>query len=105
MRTLSIACALFITLGLAASTRAGVEQEAPSCVKVRGEPRFQGYGQTHVVMVTNECDRKVRCEVYTNVDPYPRYTLVVAPGKTEEIATRQGSPASEFKPGYRCDYD
>jgi hypothetical protein len=102
---------LVVTLGLAltslalAQERAPVEQEAPACVTVRGEPRFQGYGQTHVVIVKNACDRHVRCEVYTDVDPSPRYTLVVAPGETEEIATRQGSPSSAFKPGYRCEHE
>lgn len=101
--------ALFVSLfGAAASPvlaaeRAPVEQEAPACVEVRGEARFQGYGQTHVVIVKSECQRVVRCEVYTDIDPAPRYTLVVEPGRTEEIATRQGSPSSAFEPGYVCE--
>lgn len=83
---------------------AGFEQSAPDCVKVRGEPRFLGYGQTHVVVVKNTCDRRVGCEVFTDVDPTPRHSIVLSPGSTQEVVTRQGSPSSAFQPGYRCDY-
>jgi hypothetical protein len=104
MRMLVVAFGLTLASLAFAQERAPVEQEAPACVTVRGEPRFQGYGQTHVVIVKNACGRHIVCEVYTDVDPSPRYTLVVAPGKTEEMVTRQGSPSSAFKPGYRCDF-
>src|SRR5690606_40744178 len=96
-------CALgLFGLGAYARAEGALEQEAPECVKVRGEARFQGYGQTHVVIVKNACEEAVRCEVFTDVDPTPRHVMVVQPGKTEELATRQGSPASAFRPGYRC---
>ncbi|NLY95719.1 MAG: hypothetical protein GXY23_17040 [Myxococcales bacterium] len=104
MRTLaSTTLAAWVALASPSKAEAPIEQDAPSCVKVRGEPRYQGYGQTHVVVVKNGCDKTVRCEVFTDVDPTPRYTLLVAPGETEEVATRRGSPSSAFRPGYRCE--
>jgi hypothetical protein len=78
--------------------------QAPlTCVVVRAQPWPAGYGWNHVVVVENHCQAEVRCEVATNVDPSPRYELVVPPGEERSVATRSGSPASAFRPIYTCE--
>ncbi len=77
--------------------------QAPECVTVRAQPWPAGFGFNHVVVVENHCREPVRCEVATNVDPSPRYELLVPPGEERSVATRSGSPASGFQPIYACE--
>lgn len=73
----------------------------PECIRVSKEAPFQGYGYTHIVVVRSSCERAARCEVATDVDPSPQ-RVRVAPGETERVVTRRGSPASEFQPRVTC---
>jgi hypothetical protein len=73
----------------------------PECLRVSQEAPYRGYGYTHIVVLTSTCERAARCEVATNVDPTPVSTRV-APGATERVVTRQGSPASAFTPRVTC---
>ncbi len=80
---------------------AAIEQ----CARVSASVRMEAYGFTHVVSLRNECDRPVSCEVWTDVDPTPHQTLRAAPGETQELVVRRGSPAREVNAGSRCQYD
>jgi hypothetical protein len=76
----------------------------PSCIEVSGEARFRGYAYDHIVIVTNGCDERARCEVWTNVTPERRPVTVEA-GRRQEVVTRVGSPARELTPHARCELD
>ncbi|MFT3926239.1 MAG: hypothetical protein QM778_27080 [Myxococcales bacterium] len=80
---------------------AGIEH----CAVATGSVRMEAYGYMHVVTLRNGCDRPVTCEVWTDVDPAPRYTLHAAPGAVEEVITRRGSPAREVSAEASCHYD
>ncbi len=89
-------------VALGGSARAEDESEVPECVEVRGEARYQGLGYAHVVIVDNGCERRARCEVWTDVTP-ERLGVTVQAGHEREVVTRQGSPAYEFRPSARCE--
>jgi hypothetical protein len=80
-----------------------LDQSAPECVTVEARPFLGAYGTNHAVAVTNHCERPVRCDVATDVDPEPRQTLTVRPGDTAVASTRLESPARVFTPLYHCD--
>ena len=61
-----------------------------------------GDGYRHVVTLSNGCQQPVSCEVWTDVDPTPHYTLQANPGKSAEVIVRNGSPASEVHAGKLC---
>ncbi len=79
--------------------------DVSQCAKVVGSARAQGYGYTHLVTLTNGCDRPVWCEVWTDVDPSPQYVLRAGAGQTDEVATRKGSPAREVRAESRCRFE
>lgn len=79
-----------------------LEKEAPACVLVRGEARYQGLGYTHYAIVKNGCAAALACELYSDVDRETRHRVTVAAGETHEEPLRRGSPASAFRVGYRC---
>jgi len=79
----------------------GIEQ----CARVSAGVRMEAYGYTHVVSLRNECDRPVSCEVWTDVDPTPHQQLRAAPGETQELVVRRGSPAREVNAGSSCQYE
>ncbi len=58
------------------------------CAKVSAEARNYAYGYNHVVVLSNQCQRPVSCEVWTNVDPTPHLTLEAKPGRTASVVTR-----------------
>lgn len=74
------------------------------CATVSASTRNQAYGYAHVVTLTNQCQRPVACEVWTNVDPTPRYTLQAKPGQSAEVTTRAGSPSRDVSAGKLCRY-
>ncbi len=78
------------------------KSDVSACAKVEASARAQGFGYTHLVTLTNRCDKPVVCEVWTDVDPSPQYTLRAAPGQSDEVITRKGSPAREVRAGSRC---
>lgn len=74
----------------------------PTCYRYRAAPLYQGLGWSHVVEVTNDCDRPLRCAVSTDVDPDPRHVAVLRPGQTLGFRTRVGSPSREYRPIVEC---
>ena len=66
-----------------------------ACANVSASTRLQAYGFAHVVTLSNQCQRAVSCEVWTNVDLSPRHTLQAKPGASAEVVTRGGSPSRD----------
>lgn len=100
-----------VTVLLLALTTLSAHAEAPGgapsadqCTVAKPVARYVGLGYQHVVEVTNNCAKPVRCEVWTDVDPTPRHNLSVKPGETGSVIVRQGSPAREFKAEKACKY-
>lgn len=75
-----------------------------TCANVSASTRLQAYGFAHVVTLSNQCQRAVSCEVWTNVDPAPRHTLQAKPGASAEVVTRGGSPSRDVSAGKQCRY-
>jgi len=73
-----------------------------SCASVTASARPQAYGHAHVVTLENHCSRAVSCEVWTDVDPSPHYTLSAKSGETAEVITRAGSPSRTVEAGKSC---
>jgi len=93
------ACVSFATAAAADSP-----QQVGDCATVTASARFKAYGYTHVVTLSNGCQRAVSCEVWTDVDPSPHFTLEAKPGKSAEVVIRNGSPASEVHAGKLCHF-
>jgi len=99
-----------VSLGLACLAFAGsAAAQAPSqdvgeCASVSASARFIGDGYRHIVTLTNGCQRPVSCEVWTNVDPSPHYTLQANPGKSADVIVRNSSPATGVQAGKICKF-
>jgi len=72
------------------------------CASVSASARPQAYGYAHVVTLANHCARAVTCEVWTDVDPSPHYTVTAKSGETVETITRAGSPSRAVQAGKSC---
>lgn len=75
--------------------------EPPPCVEVSTETPYRGYGYTHIVVLASSCERDLRCEVASDVDPAWQEVALEA-GATERVVLRSGSPARTFTPRVRC---
>ncbi len=75
------------------------------CAVVSAGTRLNAVGYNHVVTLANHCTRAVSCEVWTNVDPSPHYTLRAKPGESAEIVTRLGSPSRDVQAGKACHFE
>lgn len=84
---------------------AAPESDVPECVSLRAEPRQDGVGFMHVVIVQNRCRAVVRCRVSTDADPTPEHPVVVSPGQEAEVVTHTGSPVPGFRPRAVCRED
>ena len=105
LKLLLLAACLSLGLGLGGTAAAAdAPQQVGDCAQVTASARFNAVGYRHVVTLTNTCQRAVSCEVWTDVDPTPRYTLVAKPGKSAEVIVRNGSPASEVHAGKVCHF-
>jgi len=95
---------LFCAASLAFASSAAADSPKPvsECASVSASARYAGSGYRHVVTLTNNCQKPVACEVWTDVDPTPHYTLQADPGKSAEVAVRIGSPASAVRAGKSC---
>lgn len=89
-------------LAFAGTAAADSAEQASDCASVVASARFKGDGYRHVVTLTNNCQRPVSCEVWTDVDPSPHYTLQANPGKSAEVIVRNGSPATGVRAGKAC---
>ena len=101
MSTRSRGWALALGIGLTLPATAAGQSEVPDCVEVEAVPRWGASAYDHWVRIQNRCERAVRCEVATNVNPEAQ-TVTVAAGDTEEVLTWRGSPARTFTPRVRC---
>ncbi|HKO50825.1 MAG TPA: hypothetical protein VJV79_24060 [Polyangiaceae bacterium] len=95
------ACA---SLAFAGKAAADSPQQVGDCVSVSAAAIFKGDGYRHVVTLTNACQRAVSCEVWTNVDPSPHHVVQAKPGKSADVITRNGSPASEVHADKLCHF-
>ncbi|HYQ00606.1 MAG TPA: hypothetical protein VER96_18135 [Polyangiaceae bacterium] len=95
---------LLCAAGLAFASTAAADSPQPvgDCASVVASARFKGDGYRHVVTLTNNCQQPVTCEVWTDVDPSPHYTLQANPGKSAEVIVRNGSPATGVRAGKAC---
>lgn len=84
-----------------ANDRAGNELD---CARVTAEARNYGYGYNHVLTLSNQCQRAVSCEVWTNVDPTPHLKLDAKPGQSASIIARVGSPSRNVQAGKSCKF-
>lgn len=78
--------------------------DRPDCVHAWGEARYGALGYDHYVHVRNGCDRAVRCDVSTDVNPTPTRVRVEA-GRATEVLTFRGSPASSFRATAACELE
>ena len=76
--------------------------DANECAQVTASVRAEAYGYTHIVTLKNACDKPVACEVWTDVDPSPRKLLTAAPGESDFVVTRRGSPARAVEASKDC---
>jgi hypothetical protein len=88
-----------------ATTTTPAESGVPvTCVKYWGEARYAPYGYDHVVHLVSSCDRSVRCDVSTDVDP-TILSVTVSPKEHVEVVTRRRSPSQSFAPRATCHGD
>ncbi|MBZ0119525.1 MAG: hypothetical protein K8H88_21220 [Sandaracinaceae bacterium] len=80
---------------------AAAQDARPACVEVEAIVRYGAGAYDHWVRVQNNCDRRARCRVATNVNPDPQ-TILLEPGATREVITFRGSPARELTPNVTC---
>lgn len=73
-----------------------------SCVLVRAEARYAGFGYNHIVYLNNTCGDSVSCEVSTDVQPSP-VQVSLESGQSTEVLTFRGSPAAVFHAKVSCD--
>jgi hypothetical protein len=96
-----------LVLGVASIASPVAADPAPGtldCASVTASVRLQATGYAHVVTLANHCSRAVSCEVWTDVDPSPHYTLSAKSGETVETITRAGSPSRVVQAGKSCHF-
>jgi len=96
---LTLLCVGFVAF---ASSAAADPPPVGDCAKVVASARFIGDGYRHTVTLTNGCTQPVACEVWTNVDPSPHYTLQANPGQSAQVIVRNSSPATGVQAGKTC---
>ncbi len=92
----------FLAVATAAFVRAASAEGSTDCASVSASARLEAYGYSHVVILTNRCQTRVSCDVWTNVDPTPRVRLSAKPGEVVETVIRRGSPAHDVQAGKQC---
>jgi hypothetical protein len=91
----SLALAAFVTLTSPAYA------DVPACIGVRAEARYGAAGYNHIVYLTSSCAKTFVCAVSTDVNPQST-TVTVPPGRTVDVVTFLGSPATVFVPKVSC---
>jgi hypothetical protein len=77
-------------------------QQLPECISVEAVVRWGAGAYNHFVRVQNGCDRRVRCQIATDVNPQTQ-TVEIDAAQTAEVITFRGSPASTFTPRVSCE--
>jgi len=103
-RGLMLLLAAPVCLALTSTAAADSPQQVGDCASVTASASFKGDGYRHIVTLTNSCQRAVSCEVWTDVDPTPHQILQAKPGKSAQVITRNGSPASEVHADKLCHF-
>lgn len=98
------AALLGVLLGITSPVAAEPAPGDLGCASVIASARLQATGYAHVVTLANHCSRAVSCEVWTDVDPSPHYTLSAKAGETTETITRVGSPSRVVQAGKSCHF-
>jgi hypothetical protein len=93
-----------LVLTLVAASSAAAQNQVPDCVTVRAIVRYGAGAYNHWVRVENDCARRVRCQIATDVNPDP-VARTIEPGESTEVMTFMGSPAREFTPRVSCQQD
>jgi len=91
----SLAIAAFVALTSPAYA------DVPACIAVRAEARYGAAGYNHIVYLKSSCTKTYVCAVSTDVNPQPT-TVTVPPGRTVDVVTFLGSPATVFVPKVDC---
>jgi hypothetical protein len=71
------------------------------CLVYRQVARPLGFGYDHLVFLENQCEKRMRCTVTTDVNPEP-VVEEVDPGQTGVALTFRGSPARVFNARVDC---
>jgi hypothetical protein len=87
-----------------AVTSAAAAPPANSCVAIQTSTPYQAAGYGHLATVQNNCERAVRCELWTDVDPQPHHGADLDPKASTMIAFRRDSPSRVFKVFAQCQY-
>ena len=106
-RVSALACSwLFVVVSAAADAEPAANDRADElgCAKVSAEARNYGYGYNHVVTLSNQCQRAVSCEVWTDVDPTPHLKLEAKAGQSASVVSRVGSPSRAVQAGKSCKF-
>ncbi|MCC7541899.1 MAG: hypothetical protein IT379_37110 [Deltaproteobacteria bacterium] len=107
VHVLAAACSAMV-IGAVSVALAAYDIEAggsrPACVRAAGEARYRVVGYDHLVRVENTCDRRARCEVWTDVNT-TRVAVALAPTQSTEVVTFSESPARTFRPTVECTLD
>jgi len=99
-RSLSlISTAVACLLGNATAQAESIQK---GCLLIEVSSPFAGAGYNHVATAKNECNSAVQCELWTDVDPQPRYLLQLEPQTTKDITFRREAPGYGFRAHYRC---
>lgn len=91
-----------LALAVLAPAAALAQGSLPECVRVEAIVRWGADAYNHFVRLENGCDRRARCRVATDVSPEVQ-TVEVPAGRSVEVITFRGSPASEFTPRVSCE--
>ena len=93
------------TVFSAVDTRAGADElqtiRIAGCVRYYGQARYRMPGYDHVVHVESRCEKPVRCNVSTNVDPH-KIVIALQPKEAKAVTTRVSSPSRKFTPTVTC---
>ena len=90
-------CASLLLLSSTAQMLDPTPSQAIGCYKIRAEARRGEMGYKHYVVVDNQCEYWLQCDVWTNVDPQPSKTVTVGPKASEEVQTNGSSEQSSVK--------
>lgn len=74
------------------------------CILIHVSSPHAGAGYNHVATAENRCSSAVQCELWTDVDPEPRYVLELEPQASKDVTFRREAPGYEFRAYYRCRY-
>jgi hypothetical protein len=88
--------------GSAVSNAAGAPP--PGCVVIQTATPYQALGYGHLATVQNNCERAVRCELWTDVDPQPRHPVELEPKASTTISFRRDSPSRVFRVTAQCQF-